>query len=264
MRISSILYIVLGFLVALPSSAQIVMEYDSSFRLDESKNESQDHFGTCMAGADDLLFVSKFNQPSQGDVGIGSFYQYQKDGITDEWSLVKEHRPATFLDYEEFASSLTYRNQTLFVGAVRYLTFPIQSVNDRKGRVYVYKLNQQKVLTLDQTLLYPGAEVVPTGFGSKVCASDSFLAVGVGDASYNALGQDSQSAAGLVFIYKQKAGKWSLHQTIVDPNRRAGNQFGSNVAMGDSFLFVKIKNRKYTIPRFQTRQYRKVFLLESN
>ena len=109
------------------------------------------------------------------------------------------------------------------------------------GAVYVFKLNQQNLWSLDQTLL-PFPNNLIDAFGFSVDFNERWLAVG---SFLSALPNTNNAAEGAVFLYERNAGAWEVadpdtlgHPDLFGASGVLGRQFGSSVALQGDRLFV--------------------------
>jgi hypothetical protein len=147
--------------------------------------------------------------------------------------------PSTLTSGSRFGFALAASTDTLAVGAPGETGLVGGSTNSTLGAVYLYQRDLSGQWFLSQRLLHP-RPVFATFFGTSVAISGNTMVIGTGEgADLNGDGQLELGVGG-AFIYQRAAGtsNWILVKSVVDPNRNAGDAFGSSVAVSGTTVLV--------------------------
>jgi hypothetical protein len=112
----------------------------------------------------------------------------------------------------------------------------------RAGSAYIYKITngiwtqQQKIVASDRAF--------GDNFGMKVAISGNYAVVGAPFEDEDALGGNTASGAGSVYIFKQTNGIWTQQQKIVASDRATSDGFGSVAIDGDYIIVGASGNPK--------------------
>jgi len=106
--------------------------------------------------------------------------------------------------------------------------------NDEANRVVVYRSNngfferRQEILAPTNT----------SGFAQSISISDDGMLIAIGEPYDN----DVRLDQGVVYIYKQTNGEFSLHQTLNSPNNERAELFGWNLEFDGGSLAITARN----------------------
>ncbi len=175
---------------------------------------SHEAFGWSMAASTTTAVISAY----EANGVTGAVCIFGRSG--NAWHLeARLTPPAPAPDGDAFGWSMAISGETIVIGALGPTTSP--------GAVYVYT-RSGKTWHLQATLADPGDRAADL-FGTGVAIVGSTIAVGSAGARGN---------RGAVYLFHRSRQHWSPSGTLTEPAARAGDWFGTAVAMSGSRLLI--------------------------
>ena len=202
---------------------------------DEVSTDFGELFGTSVAVGTDLILIGA---PGNDEMGqdAGAAYLFKRQGSS--WSLLcklfaPDPQPAA-----QFGYSVALSDTVAVVGAPDADSSPLVPESGvvaapDTGAVYVFSGDfsgpASKLVSSDHA----------TGdlFGIALSVSESVLAVGASSANAEAE-TSTQLQAGAVYVFNENDSDWSEGQKLFEPTPKAGDFFGSALAVDKDLLFV--------------------------
>lgn len=238
---------------------QPVTQFAQQAYVKASNTGSDDQFGYSVALSGNTLAVGSYPEDSgasgvDGDqanddvINAGAVYVFVRDGTTwTQQAYIKASNPQ---NSDHFGFSVAVSGDTLAVGA------PLEDSSATgvggnqfddnapgSGAVYVF-VRDGGTWTQEA---YVKASNTGTGdaFGWDVALSGDTLAVGAAAEDSNGGGvngggqaDDSAAASGAAYVFVRSAGTWIQEAYVKASNTRAGNLFGSSIALSGDTLAV--------------------------
>lgn len=199
------------------SGDQWVLEAD----FDGSPARDNDGFGREVAMSDNFAFVKSGNSDSV----------YVYSNLSGYWGLHGFLCPEPILVHEkehiqDFGNSIQVEGNTLMIGAPKY---PVHSLQDRFGAVYIYELQDGNEWVFKNYLLNPNS--VPkeevNEFGSSLKMDGDYIIVG-GETTY----------IGGCLVYKNNGSSWVNIHYISPPEDIVSHGFGTSMDISDKWMLV--------------------------
>ena len=104
----------------------------------------------------------------------------------------------------------------------------------KPNAVIIYRINSG-FFEFDQAIEAPSKTI---GFGESIALSDDGMSIAI-SAPYD---DQVDADQGIVYIYRQKDGKFSLDQTLHSPKNERGEQFGTTISYDGNVLAIGSRN----------------------
>ena len=197
-----------------------------------NQSTETDEFGESVAITENMLFVGEPSEDINDSRSAGAFYvyKYNDKNVTFQEKITAPEP----VKYEAFGASMVTHNNTLFVGAPSYPEEPGSTF----GKVFLYNLETNGSVALQQTLTIPQTFPYPSGFGSSIAVTDTNLLIAAPALSY-----DNSSWLGAVYLYKKDDNGTMEHvDTIIADPLQQEHYFGNKVAMDGNYLLISTKS----------------------
>ncbi len=190
--------------------------------------EEGDHFGHSIAVEGDWLVIGAKQKVTFLDEG--RVYVYKNDAGT--WT---EHQQLFALsnNRKDFGRSVDIDGQHILVGAPSFIDFSGES---RVGKAYVYKLNDNQSIWMEQQQL-SASSLFPSFFGWTVKLNANKLLVGTVLES-NSFGNPSSS----VYVFFERFGLHEYQEKLYDPMLQLNQSFSSSIATFDEYILIGAPN----------------------
>ena len=195
-----------------------------------------DAFGASVAADGDVIVVGSQHDDDQGQSSGSAYVFHRNQGGLGNWGQVRKLLPSTGGVDFSFGCSVAVSGDVIVVGA--YGEGTGSTFRENTGAAYVFERNAGGADKWGQVKKLVGGNARPGdmfGFsvGVRTCQScrEGDVIV-VGAAFDNATEDDSGSA----YVFHRHAGganKWGQVRKLLPTNSRAGDKFGSSVAVGD-------------------------------
>ena len=197
-----------------------------------NQSTTTNSFGADVAMTDNMLFVAAPEEDVNDTYYTGAFYVYKYND--NNVTLQEKITAPEPVESEAFGASMATHNNTLFVGAPSYPEEPGSTF----GKVFLYNLETNGSVSLQQTLTIPQTFPYPSGFGSSIAVTDTNLLIAAPALSYN-----NSSWLGAVYLYKKDDnGTFEHVDTIIADPLQQEHYFGNKVAMDGNYLLISTKS----------------------
>jgi hypothetical protein len=193
-----------------------------------NQSTATNSFGSSVAMTDNMLFIAAPREDVNDTRSAGAFYvyKYNDKNVTFQEKITAPEP----VKYEAFGASMVTHNNTLFVGAPSYPEEPGSTF----GKVFLYNLETNGSVSLEQTLTIPQTFRYPAGFGNSIAVTDKNLLIAASELSYN-----QGSWRGAVYLYKKDDnGTFEHVDTITSDSQQYESNFGNKVAMDGNYLLI--------------------------
>ena len=207
---------------AAPFGAQSLLE-----KLTWPLVDGTERFGSEIAVDGDLAAVSA---PQAGGYQ-GGVATYKRDG--DSWIQEALIVPSDGVLDDRFGSSLDLDGDRVIVGSTRH-----DSPGGENGKAYIYRRVESSLGSSTFVSWDLEGELLPTlpsafaSFAASVAIQGNWAAVG-------APGQSTVTTNnGVVYVYRQSGGSWSLHTVLTADDANSYAEFGRSVEVGYNRVLV--------------------------
>ena len=192
-----------------------------------------DFFGNAIDLDGDLLIAGSFLDDRNGVIESGTAYLFQKknDGLFEE---IAKLQPGQDQPSMHFGHSVSVNNGIIAIGAINEDIKTEQSERYGAGAVYLYKLNDDNIVSFTQRIQSPSV-YWNAEFGNAITMDGQWLVVGEKNANpgYYAWG------TGAAHIYKIKTdGTAELTTSIYSPEPTEQGYFAHSVAIDGDRLVI--------------------------
>lgn len=195
-------------------------------KLKSADNRSGDVFGIAGAISGDRIVVGAHGSdtPQNGNESGAAYTFTRTAGVwTQEQKLIANDGESG----ELYGSTVTISPQAVGVGAVYD-----DDLGTHSGSMYMYALNGTSWVQQEKLLAPSGHAGDIFGYWAAISGDTMVVSAALYDDSV------TDSDFGAAFVYVNSAGKWNLQTTLLAPDRKPGDWFGSHVAIENNAILV--------------------------
>ena len=198
--------------------------------IEPSSGTSTQRSGFSMVLAGDTLVVGAPYEDTLAS-SAGSVFVWRWDAAAAAWQLEQQLFPSDPEANANFGHSVAIEGDLIVVGAPLRTT----AFGNDGGQAYVFRYDAIAATWDEEQILLPSSGTASDKFGNSVGVSGTLAIVGV-PSSDTSLGSHSGSA--FVYRYKNPTLKWVEETQLLDPDGKASDAAGIDVALQGSTAIV--------------------------
>ena len=168
---------------------------------------------------------------TDGKVAKGIVYVFEEK---NSWQQVARLIPDDGQAEDLFGNSVAISGNTIIVGAKHSKT----NNGVTKGAAYIF--TKQGDSWQQTAKLQVSSGKAFDSFGNAVAIDNNVAIVAAKDSDVG-----GESARGSVYVYKRQGNSWNLTTTLIAPNGKSGDEFGSSVALNGENIVVGAESYNY-------------------